>query len=189
MRVTRKKSPLLFTYCINNNCISLVNSYKYLGVIITSDLKWNEHIEYTQKKAMKALGYLRRTIGKSTKEIRMLAYKIYVRPILEYASPVWEPHTSANIKKLERVQRKSIRFIYNAYRKNTSPSTLLESSDLEPLERRRSRERLKLFYQIYHSNLGIDKTKYILPSKSRITRSHHSKKVQEFSCRTTAFQK
>lgn len=138
---------------------------------------------------MKALGYLRRTIGKSTKEIRMLAYKIYVRPILEYASPVWEPHTSANIKKLERVQRKSIRFIYNAYRRNTSPSTLLESSDLEPLERRRSRERLKLFYQIYHSNLGIDKTKYILPSKSRITRSHHSKKVQEFSCRTTAFQK
>lgn len=189
MRITRKKCPLPFTYSINNNNISLVHSYKYLGVIITSDLRWNEHIEYTRKKAMKTLGYLRRTIGKTTKEIKMLAYKTYVRPILEYASAVWDPHTLANIKKLESVQRKSVRFIHNAYSRSTSPSALLESSNLETLERRRACERLKIFYQIYHNNLKIDRGKYIQPSQSRATRSHHSKKVKEFSCKTTTFQK
>ena len=33
-----------------------------------------------------------------------------VRPILEYASSVWDPHTTANIQKLESVQRRAARF-------------------------------------------------------------------------------
>ena len=36
-----------------------------------------------------------------------------VCPILEYASSVWDPHTTANIQKLESVQRCAARFCLN----------------------------------------------------------------------------
>ena len=34
-----------------------------------------------------------------------VTYKIKVRPIVEYAAPVWDPHTLVNINKLESIQR------------------------------------------------------------------------------------
>ena len=36
-----------------------------------------------------------------------------VRPILEYTTSVWDPHTTANIQKLESVQRRAARFCLN----------------------------------------------------------------------------
>jgi hypothetical protein len=44
---------------IGNNIIERVITYKSLGVILSSDLKWNPHIEYIVKKANKKLYPLR----------------------------------------------------------------------------------------------------------------------------------
>ena len=37
------------------------------------------------------------------------AYKTFVRPTLEYASTVWDPHTARNINAVEMVQRRAAR--------------------------------------------------------------------------------
>lgn len=94
---------------------------------------------------MKKLGYLKRTFGKSTREIKLLAYKTYIRPVLEYAAAIWDPCTQSNIDKTENVQRKTVRFIFNSYNWRTSPSSLLQTANLEKLQARRYRDRLKLF--------------------------------------------
>lgn len=188
LTITRKKSPLPYTYCINNHVVSTVTTYKYLGVMITSDLKWNQHITYIQKKAMQKLGYLKRTLGKSTRDIKLLAFKTYVRPLLEYASVIWDPHTAANISKLEAVQRKAARFIFNSYNRYTSPTALLQAANLEDLSVRRYRERLKTFYLLYHQKFRMNTNAYIVPSIRRQTRSHHTKKVNDYACRTNLYQ-
>lgn len=188
MTITRKKHPLNFQYHVGNCFLNVVSSYKYLGVVFTSDLRWNDHTTYISNKARKKLGYLRRTLGNSTKEIKLLAYKTYVRPLLEYAAPVWDPYTQTNIDKLERVQRKASRFIFNSYSWRTSPSSLLEAANLEKLQTRRQRDKLKLFYLIYHDKLGIDKANYITMIDRRQTRSYHQKKVKDFACRTNVFK-
>jgi len=36
---------------------------------------------------------------------------MYIRPMVEYASTVWDPHTLRNINKLEQVQRHSARYV------------------------------------------------------------------------------
>lgn len=100
MTISRKKAPLTFQYSINGRCLSSVNRYKYLGLIITSDLRWNEHVTFIEKKAMKKLGYLKRSLRQSTQEIKILAYKTYIRPLLEYACLVWDPYTKKNIDTL-----------------------------------------------------------------------------------------
>ena len=43
---------------MNGNQLEAVRSAKLLGVIITSDLSWNEHINETVKKASKRLYFL-----------------------------------------------------------------------------------------------------------------------------------
>lgn len=104
MTLARKMNPLTFTYSISGNNLSVVSSYKYLGVVITSDLRWNDHVTYIHQKAMRQLSYLRRTLPKASSDVKLLAYKTYIRPTLKYAAAVWDPHKNTNIRKLENIQ-------------------------------------------------------------------------------------
>ncbi|CAB4013179.1 Hypothetical predicted protein [Paramuricea clavata] len=70
--------------------IERVNSFKLLGVWVQNDLKWNTHVCKITKRANKLL-FLLRECRKSflPPEIGLLTYTSKIRPILEYASPVW----------------------------------------------------------------------------------------------------
>lgn len=47
------------SWTIGNNTVECAITYKLLGIIISNDLKWNEHTDYISKKATKRLYYLR----------------------------------------------------------------------------------------------------------------------------------
>ena len=76
---------------LGEDVIECVNKYKILGVIIDKDLKWNSHIEYITEKVCKKLYSLRvlRRAGVSQANILKIYLRI-VRPVLEYATPVWQ---------------------------------------------------------------------------------------------------
>ena len=76
---------------IGNTTIEKVKKYKLLGVILTADLKWKEHIAYIYGKACKRLYSLRVLRKAGVEEKNMLkVYLAIIRPILEYAVPVWQ---------------------------------------------------------------------------------------------------
>ena len=58
-------------------------------------------------KAQQTLGVIRRNLNKCPTHIKAVAYTSLVRPILEYASAAWDPHSQNNIKALERIQRQA----------------------------------------------------------------------------------
>ena len=62
MMITRKRNPPLLALTIDGKLIENVKSFKYLGVILTCDLKWNDHINAVCAKARKLLGFLYRTV-------------------------------------------------------------------------------------------------------------------------------
>ena len=65
--ISNKRAPPYMTYTINNATLEWVNSYKYLGIRITSHLRWSEQCRDAASKAMKILNLLRRTMhGTST---------------------------------------------------------------------------------------------------------------------------
>ena len=68
--------------------------------------------------------------------VKLDAYKIYVLPIMEYASFVWLPHTVVNINKLESVQRRAMRFVMSNYNRYSSVSDLLSMLHMSTLEGR-----------------------------------------------------
>jgi hypothetical protein len=59
---------------------------------------------------------------------------VLIRPKEEYNSAVWDPYTKENIDKLERVQRRAARYVYNNYDYSPSVTTKLENLKWQPLE-------------------------------------------------------
>ena len=78
-----------------------------LGVQISSDLKWKNHISAIVSKANKVLGMLLKTFTSRDSDLWKMLYISLVRPHLEFASTVWNPYLKGDIEKLERIQRKA----------------------------------------------------------------------------------
>ena len=75
---------------INNTPVAIVPSYKYLGVTIQENLKWNEHIEIQEKKANKRMYHVRRLKKyKLDSNIICLFYNSVVSSVLVYSLSSW----------------------------------------------------------------------------------------------------
>ena len=144
-----------------------------LELIISSDLKWNQHIFRTAAKANRALGFVRRNLKPCSRRIKNLAYVTLVRPILEYGSAIWDPYTQLLIDKLESVQRRAVRFIMNDYSRFHSVSDMMSELGIEPLRFRRRIARLTNFHKARGGHLAIPVHQLLRP----VTRfSRHTNK-------------
>lgn len=76
--VTCKKKPRSNSYHLHNQELATVASAKYLGVTITNDLSWDEHINSICSKANKTLGFLRRNLRVGATQLKETAYKSLV---------------------------------------------------------------------------------------------------------------
>jgi len=94
----RKKQLLTPQYKLHEQSLANVTSATYLGVTIAQDLSWNLHIKNICCKANRTLGFLRRNLKISAMKMKETAYKTLVRPIMEYASTVWDPYMEGQIK-------------------------------------------------------------------------------------------
>ena len=85
-KIQNDKAPII----INNTCVKQVPSYKYRGVIIQNNLKWNEHVTAQVKKADQRMYRVRRLSKlKIDNEILCLFYNSTVSSVLVYAVPYW----------------------------------------------------------------------------------------------------
>ena len=90
-----------------------VKSIQYLGVTITSELRWNTHVSNVCTKANRTLGFLGRNLYSCPQEIKEAAYKGLVHPVLDYGSSVWDPQGVILQEELESVQKRAARFVTN----------------------------------------------------------------------------
>ena len=69
--------------------IQRVDIYKLLGIYVSSDLSWNNHVTYIYERANSRLHFLRQFKRAAVSCKDMLRFYIAViRPVLEYAAPV-----------------------------------------------------------------------------------------------------
>ena len=80
--------------------------------------------------------------------VKEAAYKELVRPVLEYGSSVWDPHTHGLQEELEKVQNRAARFVTGNYVFETGSMTgILGQLKWESLKKRRKDSRLILLYK------------------------------------------
>jgi len=135
--------------------VVVVDSYPYLGVTISSDLRWYKHVDSVSAKATRRLNFVRRNIYRWPPDVKTLAYTSLVRPQLEFASAAWDPYTTRDINQLDKVQHPAVRFVKNDYRRTTSVSGLVRDCGWQSLENWRKNARLALFYKGLHGLSAI----------------------------------
>ena len=65
---------------------------------------WTEHVNATFHKASQVRGLLQRNLRPCSRDVKLHSFKLYVDPILDYASAVWSPYFVKHINKIENVQ-------------------------------------------------------------------------------------
>ena len=113
LHISKKRKPTEYNYLLHNQVLEVTNKSKYLGVTITNDMSWANHISNITAKANRTIGFLRRNIHACPKVVKAAAYITLVRPSIEYASTVWDPFNKNQISQLNSVQRRAARFAYN----------------------------------------------------------------------------
>ena len=99
MQITHKK-----TYKVCGKNLEKVEHHPYLGVELADDLKWNQHLRNTSRKANRMLGLLHLNLYLCREKVKETAYIALARPTLEYCASVWNPSVQISIDELEMVQ-------------------------------------------------------------------------------------
>ena len=88
MRVTQHQhhKQILFDYSLHNQNLENVQPAKYLGITISDNMDWGQHISEISSKATKTLVFVRSNLAFAPRSTKEVAYKTLVRPKLEYAA-------------------------------------------------------------------------------------------------------
>ena len=139
MRVTKHAllKQIIHDYSLHIQVLENVSSAKYLGITVTDDLDWGQHINNVTSKAIRTLGFLRRNLTLAPKETKIAAYKALVHPQLEYAVPIWNRHHQTEIKRIEKVQRTAACWACRRWHNQSHVGEMLEELQWPELQERR----------------------------------------------------
>jgi hypothetical protein len=133
-------------YHIGSHNLPSVQSVVDLGVTVDKNISFSEHVQKIVRKASTRCYLIRKCfLSKHTPSL-LQAFKVYVRPLLEYNSPVWSPHLHKDINIIEKVQRRFTKRLRGLY--NLSYDERLSHLQLERLEARRIKTDVITAYKI-----------------------------------------
>ena len=120
---------------------------------------------------IRILGLLKRTFGRCSEAIKT-GYKLMVRPVIEYACPVWNPHQAYLSDKLKGIQRNVSRWILGPI----DYTERLQYLGWMELELRREFLSIIQLFKFINGFSRVELDSYL--SFSRVsTRSRNSKKI------------
>ena len=173
-------------YKINNEKLDTVSVMNLLGVVISDDLKWLENTKKIVTKCSRSLYIISKlkSFGASRDDL-VRVWLSYLRPITEYAAPLWHPSLMVIEKfKIERLQKRALRIIlgneYNRY------CDALELLKLPTLAERRQNLTIKFANKLLTSSTH----RALLPElrvSSRTLRNDINLKLIEPLCNTNRF--
>ncbi|GFS96420.1 RNase H domain-containing protein [Trichonephila clavipes] len=117
----------------------------YLGVTLDPELRFSKHIEQTTNKALGKLNILRKLCGTSwgsRPQTLKSTFCTVIRPVLEYATPIWTPASISVKRKLDSVQHRAAKIIIGAV-SSTNNEKAEQECGLPPLESRRKLATIK----------------------------------------------
>ena len=142
-----------------NNELIATEDITLLGITITNTLSWAQHITGIAKKTAKSLYILGRSSDLLPQQARITVYKDPkdIRPLMEYAAPIWSGAGTASLALLDRLQKRALRLL-----KIDDPL----DAGIVPLVHRRNVASLCVFYRHMFLQPSIELSE-ILPRKDR----------------------
>ncbi|XP_052275100.1 uncharacterized protein LOC127874668 isoform X1 [Dreissena polymorpha] len=129
--------------------VTFVDEHKHLGLTLSSDGKWNNHINNIMTSASKILGVMRKVEYKLSRKCLNQIYFTHLRPLLEYACVVWDGCTLYDKELLEKIQNEAARIVSGLTR-SVSLRNLYTEVKWPSLEKRRSYLKLINIYKMHN---------------------------------------
>ena len=143
-------------FTINNTAISSSHVVKDLGISLSDNLKWATHVNRVYRNALFSSYHIIRFSKTRNIWVLLKLYKAYVRPKVEYSTPVWSPSLKGDIRKIEKIQESFTRY---ACRRCNIPfsnySDRLSKLNLQSLERRRKINDLLFLFKTINGSTGL----------------------------------
>ena len=134
--------------------ITLTDTARDLGILVSSDRSWSPHIEHTAQSARKMASWVLSAFADRTPTVMLPLYKSIVRSRLEYCCPVWNPVKISDIQKQENVERCFVRKI--AGLKDMNYLERLKKLKMMSLQRRRERYCIIQVWKIFNGHAPND---------------------------------
>ena len=99
---------------MDQQSIQEVNSHRHLGLVLSNDCTWHDHLEYIKSKAWTRINVMRKLKFKLDRRSLQIIYFTFIRPILEYADVVWNNCTQYEVNELEKIQNEAARIVTGA---------------------------------------------------------------------------
>ena len=164
--------------------LECVNEMKDLGVTIDSNLTFESHIQEKVNKANRMVGLIRRTFMFLDESTFSFLFKAFVRPHIEYANSVWNPHKRKDIIAIENVHRRATKLVPSL--KDMCYSDRLKKINLPTLVYRRARgDMIEIFKQLHMCDEEIPPSVILNKTVSRghslkILKQQSKKDVRKF---------
>ena len=143
-------SNIYFYYDIrlsmDNIILKIVETHKHQGIVLASNNKWSAHIDTIIQSAAKQVSFLRKLKYRFSKATLNKVYCTYIRPLLEYASEVWDEES----RRLGQVQLNAARIV-TGLPIFASLNSLYYETGWETLAERRKYKKLNLMYKIVNN--------------------------------------
>ena len=172
-------------YVLENVNIAWCSEVSDLGILIDHKLLFNQHIAHIVHKARIRARLILRSFVSRDCNILTKAFVTYVRPLLEYCSPIWSPSSISNIKKIEATQRNFTKKLYLL--SNCSYYDRLLNLNLDSLEVRRLKYDITAIYKLIHNHFDIHYTDFFELVTDNNTRGHRFK-VYKRHCVVNAYK-
>ena len=111
----------------NNTQLERVNQCKYLGVIIDSNLTWNQQIDSVRLKAVRNLHLLRRARYFIDKPTALTLYHTLLQSHFDYCCTIWMNGHITHLRRLQNIQNRALRIVMqvdNRFNRKTLYNTL-----------------------------------------------------------------
>jgi len=99
------KKNLKIKYTLSQTELSAKAYERDLGIIIDERLNFDQQISTAVGKAKRLVGMMLHTFNSRSRNVILPVFQSLIRPVLEYASPVWNSSSVNHTNKLESVQR------------------------------------------------------------------------------------
>ena len=131
---------------LNNNPIELVQKFKYLGIILDSELNYDKYISDIRKKVGFRITQLSRIRKYINSEQALNIYKTKVLPFFDYGDVLYHGSAVQNTDKLRRLQNRALKVCLMKGRL-TSTNLIHKEAKINFLEERRISHVLKLSFK------------------------------------------
>ena len=170
------KNPL-HKYYFGDIELSNVDSIRDLGVIMSNNLKFKEHLKHICSSATRTSNLIFKCFRSRNATFLIDLFKTYIRPKLEYCTTVWNPYNIEDIDLIERVQRRFVRRLKKGDKSNYKHR--LRKYEIESLELRRLKADLIMTYKLLTNKLQVDSTQFFTLKSEVVLRNTrgHSKQI------------